>query len=306
MKFYTIAVFCLLFTFLAASCFKQEEIDVSAFPKLSESEIDISDISLSLAREFYPKLDKSKYQQMLSEMVADIKNKTNGIKDPSFRIRVVNRYLFKEKGFKYDFDDPNVENPNNRYLNGILETKKGSCITFPLLYVALGQKLGYPIYPVLAPEHFFVRYSDPSLTQQNIEATSGASEIPDSLYKKDFNISEVGIASGAYLRTLTYKEYVSELLAINAIGQLNMKKELNKALSYVEISLKISSKTPELYRLKGHLLFRLSRTENDPQKALAYTLEADNLLRKAYELGYVKLPREEYLKSIKDKKTASN
>jgi hypothetical protein len=72
-------------------------------------------------------------------------------------------------------------------------------------YVAVAQRLGWPVYPVSVPDHSFVRYVDPALKDQNIETTSNGGYVPDGIYVKDFVVSEKGRKSGAYFRTLTYR-----------------------------------------------------------------------------------------------------
>ena len=42
----------------------------------------------------------------------------------------------------------------------------------PVLYVAIGRRLGYPLYLVQAREHFFVRWEEPGGERFNIEATT--------------------------------------------------------------------------------------------------------------------------------------
>lgn len=284
-----------------------ESFNINKVSSLKESEIDIAELSLQLAKEYYPGLDVKKYQNQLNAMVSEIKLKTRGITDPDFRIRVINTYLYKEVGFQYDLDDPQVMNANNRYLNGLLDTKKGSCITLPLLYVVLGQKLGYPIYPVLVPQHFFVRYTDPKFLEQNIEATGGGGYVPDSRYKRDFSITETGIKSGAYLKSLSYKEYLSELIAINSIFLFKDKKDFKKSFKYIDTAIKIRPITPDFYRYKGmfsYILFMKYAKEGNVSLATFYNAQAEKLSDKSYKLGFVKLSTKEYLASVEAKKLA--
>ncbi len=42
----------------------------------------------------------------------------------------------------------------------------------PVLYVAVGRQLDYPLYLVQAREHFFVRWEEPGGERFNIEATT--------------------------------------------------------------------------------------------------------------------------------------
>ena len=42
-----------------------------------------------------------------------------------------------------------------------LDGHGGTCVTMPILYIAIGRRLGYPLYLVQAREHFFVRWEEP-------------------------------------------------------------------------------------------------------------------------------------------------
>lgn len=153
--------------------------DVDKLLALPEGKIDVEIAALTLAKEVYPNLDVKAYSAKIDKMVEEARIIARGRTDPDYRIRALNTYLYKSLGLQYDLSDPYVEKPENRYLNGILDSKKGSCVTMPLLYLAIAQRLGYPVYPVNVPYHLFLRYSDPTLEQKNIEATGGGGYVPD-------------------------------------------------------------------------------------------------------------------------------
>ena len=191
--------------------YQAEASEVDKLLEMSEKKIDIGIVALTLAKEVYPDLDVKAYSAKIDKLVKKIKDFTEGKTDPTYRIGALNTYLYKYEKFRYDFSEIDNSKLENRYLNGILDTKRGTCVTMPLLYLAVAQRLGYPVYPVAAPDHLFLRYVDPKLKKQNIEATGGGGYSPDEIYKKDLGITEKGIKSGSYLRTLTYRELFSRL-----------------------------------------------------------------------------------------------
>ncbi len=167
--------------------------ELEALARLPEDQINIGNLALVLATEAFPNLDVSHYSAQLDAMVDDIRRLTGGSTDPDYRIRVMNTYLYLDKGFHYDKGDMYGHQPTNRYLSGILDTKAGSCTTMPLLYLAIAQRLGYPVYPVAAPQHLFLRYIDPKLNEQNIEATGGGGFTSDEEYTVTLEIPEQDI-----------------------------------------------------------------------------------------------------------------
>lgn len=74
--------------------------------------------------------------------------------------------------FQYDLDDPFGQVFEHRLLHNYMDSRKGNCITMPLLFLILGQRLGLDVNLSTAPQHFFVKYTDPATdTSYNIEAT---------------------------------------------------------------------------------------------------------------------------------------
>lgn len=169
---------------------------------LTEEEIDLGDAALFLASEVYPGLDTAQYSKKLDRMVKEIQLLAGGNTDPEHRIGVLTTYLYRIHGFHFDEEDKFAKKLENRYLNGLLDTKAGSCTTMPLLYLVLAQRLGYPIYPVAAPQHLFCRYILPDSKYINIEATTGRVYIADEGYIHDMEIPKAGIKSGAYMKLL--------------------------------------------------------------------------------------------------------
>lgn len=267
--------------------------DIDNLLTLPEKRIDIGIAALTFAKEVYPDIDIKAYSAKLDEMVRKAKVLAKGSTDPDYRIRALNTYLYKVEGFGYDKADPNAEKLQNRYLNGILDTKKGSCVTLPLLYLAIAQRLGYPVYPVSVPQHFFLRYVDTQLKNQNIEASGGGGYVPDDEYIEVLQVSKKALKNGAYLRTLTYREYLADLLSEEAIYWA-IQKKYKKAIHYLELSVKINPKSPEIHSTLGKVYANYSKLleeESEEGRAEQYRLKAETCFEKADNLGIVKLSK---------------
>ena len=113
--------------------------EINKLLSLPEKDIDIGIAALTLAKGIYPDLDIKAYSEKIDAMVAAARIVAKGSTDPDYRIRALNTFLYKYAGIKYDMSDPNAEKLQNRYLNGILDTKMGSCVTMPILYLAIAQ-----------------------------------------------------------------------------------------------------------------------------------------------------------------------
>lgn len=67
-------------------------------------------------------------------------------------LHAMNQVLFAEEQFRGNQDD--YENPDNSYLNKVLEKHTGLPITLALLYMEVGKRVGMPIYGIGLPFHF--------------------------------------------------------------------------------------------------------------------------------------------------------
>jgi regulator of sirC expression with transglutaminase-like and TPR domain len=56
--------------------------------------------------------------------------------------------------------------PQNSYINQVLESKKGNQISLAIIYSTLAQKLDIPVYGVNLPQHFILGYIDESKREE--------------------------------------------------------------------------------------------------------------------------------------------
>jgi hypothetical protein len=103
-------------------------------------------------------------------------------------------------------------NPDNIFLVGLLRTRQGSCVSMPLIYLVIGQRLGLPIHLVAIGKHFFIRWDEPRFCM-DIETTS-VSKIawtPDDSVYLDIEGIKRDQLRGSDLRNLNNREVVGEL-----------------------------------------------------------------------------------------------
>ena len=135
-----------------------------------------------------------------------------------FRMLCLATYLYKHLGLRYNkaftVGEYDGRDSRNLLIHGILSGHGGTCATMPILYIALGRRLGYPLKLVHAKEHFFVRWDEPAGERFNIEATSpGFNPRPDSYYRKwPKPIPDEEIEKGYYLRSLRPRQELASVL----------------------------------------------------------------------------------------------
>jgi regulator of sirC expression with transglutaminase-like and TPR domain len=235
-----------------------------------ENSIDIGCACLTLAKEVYPGLRAEAFSKVLDNMTARIVSLNRGQTDPIARIGLLNTYFFRPGWwndsivFTYDLDDLEATSKDNRYLNGFLATKKGSCITMSMLYLAVADRLRWPIVPVRAAKHIFCRYVAPGFDENNIEPTCGGGYLTNEQYIQQGAIPEIAIRNGVYLRPLTKKEYLATLLSNHELEMLEMGMT-EKARKYLELAISLDTTLSTAY-------WNLGEWHYQKAKALASTL----------------------------------
>jgi len=206
---------------------------------LPEDQIDTGHACLVLAKDAYPDLNVAAFDCLLDEMAGRINALLRGRSEPEQRIGMTNTYLYRpgwwneNATFEYNRDDLLAQKKESQFLNGYLATRKGSCLTMAMLYLALADRLGWPIRAVRAPYHYFCR--DAGMKDGNLEATGFGGFTPDSAYIADLKVPEAALRSGAYMKSLTRKEYLATLLEVNA-RLFHDRGDLRKAIYYLELS----------------------------------------------------------------------
>ena len=151
--------------------------------------------------------------------------------EPFYRMLVLITVIAKDCGAAYNpalisapkADVPKaadfLRDPRDLFLHGLLAGRQmGTCASMPVLIVATGRRLGYPLKLVEAKTHLFARWeSADGNTRMNIESTHGLSTHPDDYYKKwPFAITEEEIASAQYLKSLEPAEELAVFMVTRA------------------------------------------------------------------------------------------
>lgn len=125
---------------------------------LPEGRMDLERGAFLLAQVRYSDLDPKPYQQRLDELADRIRPKLKTVMKPQERLELINRLLFREEGFRANWED--YFDPQNSYLNRVLDRKMGIPVTLSLLYLLVGRRLKIPVFGVGIPGHFMVKYQD--------------------------------------------------------------------------------------------------------------------------------------------------
>lgn len=154
--------------------------------RLDANEVDLATAALIVSEQWSNMVEGRRYQSDLDNMALEIRGrlKKKGLQANYKAVAVINEYLFDELGFKAVTD---ANDPNDLFLHTVMDTKRGYCLSLSVLYLSIGERLGMPLYGVVAPGHFFVRYDD-GRNRFNIETTSKGGYADDNHYINEFKV----------------------------------------------------------------------------------------------------------------------
>jgi hypothetical protein len=113
-------------------------------------------------------------------------------------------------------DDGFFADSRDVLLHGLLGHRRmGTCSSMPVLYVALGRRLGYPLKLVTTKGHLFVRW-DGSTERFNLDATGkGTNRYDDEHYRNwPFPLTEAEVEERGYLKPLSAADELAVFLSI--------------------------------------------------------------------------------------------
>ena len=102
----------------------------------------------------YPNLDITKEIEKIHEIGITLKNSIVESKNSTYKISLLNEFLFQKCGFHGDVDD--YYNPKNNFLNYVIDKKTGIPITLSILYSELGKHIGMDLKIIGFPSHVII------------------------------------------------------------------------------------------------------------------------------------------------------
>lgn len=128
--------------------------------------IDLARVALLIAAEEYPTLNIEQYLERLEELAAQVRlrleldeAKMPGAPTTASEcfdvLHAMNSVLFEQERFRGNRVD--YYNPQNSFLNRVLERRLGIPLTLSLVYMEVGKRLGLHLAGIGMPFHFIVR-----------------------------------------------------------------------------------------------------------------------------------------------------
>jgi regulator of sirC expression with transglutaminase-like and TPR domain len=190
---------------------------VRTLVELPDDRLDPLAVQLAIDRIVDPTLDAASTTRALESLLMRIEARLPPAATARAKLDVLLSSLYQPgpwndwRPFSYDLDDPTGKDLRTKLLGHYLRTRKGNCVSMPILVLILGQQLGLRVTLAAAPNHLLVKYLADDGQWLNVEATSGGFKY-DSSYEREMQIPARAIDSGIYLRPMSPREAVGHQL----------------------------------------------------------------------------------------------
>lgn len=163
-----------------------------------------------------------------------------------YRILMLITVLQQDFEVRYNPDrifSPDFTDCRDAFVNGLTQASTGehaggTCVSMPVVYVAVARRLGYPVKLATTREHVFARWEDEK-DRFNIEATGqGLNTYSDDHYRTwPSTLTPKERASGAYLRSLTPAQELGLFMAARGyvLDDTDRKHEATVAYAYAHM-----------------------------------------------------------------------
>jgi len=130
--------------------------DLLAFCLNQGEDFDLEQGVLLLARTQYPAINIEAHAALLDNMAGELRDRLDLSGEPEHIPGTIGAYFFTE--LKFTGDETNFYDPDNSYLNRVLDRRKGNPISLSVVFLFLARRLRLPVVGIGLPGHFVCRY----------------------------------------------------------------------------------------------------------------------------------------------------
>jgi regulator of sirC expression with transglutaminase-like and TPR domain len=123
-------------------------------------DLDLEQGAWLLAQTCYPDAHSEGYQALLDDFAATLRERVVKARDAKIILNTINKFLFIDLGFAGNRTD--YYDPENSYLNKVVDRRLGIPISLCLLYLCLARRLHLPVTGIGLPGHFLCRFQTSS------------------------------------------------------------------------------------------------------------------------------------------------
>jgi regulator of sirC expression with transglutaminase-like and TPR domain len=180
------------------------------------------------------------------------------------KLRAVRTVIYESgawNGFRpFNYDHEDFRSLRVKLLPNYLTSRRGNCVSMPILFVILADRLGLRVSLAMAQAHLFVRFHSASGRVTNLETTSGANPARDVWLKETVGYTERGVASGFYMRSLPRRQAIAAM-ASTVLEHLMAERRFREALAVTELILRCHPRDGMAWANQGQACFHIMGAE---------------------------------------------
>jgi len=119
-------------------------------------DLDVEEGAWLLSQTQYPDINIAAYQALFDSYAGDLRERIDFGSSPERILATINQYLFTDLGFIGN--ETNYYDPDNSYLNRVVDRRTGNPISLCLVYLFVARRLRLPIVGIGMPGHFLIRF----------------------------------------------------------------------------------------------------------------------------------------------------
>ncbi len=250
------------------------------FLTLQQSPLDLVGAALYIAQEEYPDMVVADYVQAFAQMGTSLKKRLPSERYPLRFIRTINDYLYGELGFVGNTH--NYYDPDNSFLNRVLERRTGIPITLALVYLEVARQVGFPLIGIGFPGHFLIRPDLPEIEFYVDAFTGGEILFPQDCQARLTEIYQQDVP----LRPEFFQPVTPEQFLVRMLRNLKQiyveQQDIRRCLAAVERILLLNPQAPDELRDRGILYVRLERWSEAKRDLLDYLNTRPSLQHQAW------------------------
>ena len=104
----------------------------------------------------YPRINVEGFKAQLDDWSDRVRHVMGGSTGPGVTIDALNEVLFQR--LRFVGNEADYFNPENSYLNRVMDLRRGIPISLCLVYLLIGKRLGLPLVGIGMPGHFICRW----------------------------------------------------------------------------------------------------------------------------------------------------
>ena len=236
----------------------------------------------------YTKLDVSQYIEKINEIGHSLKLSITDVKNPTYRISILNEHFFQCYGFKGDAED--YYNPKNNFLNEVIDKKSGLPITLSILYAEVAKHMDLELKIVGFPGHVIVKYDETVILDPFNQGRLLTNENLNEILFKTFGEQVQFIPE--FLNEATDEQILIRIIT-NLKNSYAQSFAYDKAVRCANMNLALKPNFPEDVRDKGILEHKLLHYDN----AIYYLTQYLELVPDAQDADFIL----EMMRNIREK-----